>query len=136
MRRLIGSLVCWGLIVAWSWGPAATAIAIDETVSEPAVEADDLDGPVLVGYELPVDEPTAPPAQEGEASPAVEPAVEAPESLPLPEAPRDPGELQKVPTSTSAPVVTDVIMLIDATHSMAWPSGARAADGDCAVVGA
>jgi len=39
MRRLIGSLVCWGLVVAWSWGPAATAIAIDEAASAPAVEA-------------------------------------------------------------------------------------------------
>lgn len=123
MRRLIGSLVCWGLVVAWSWGTAAPAIAIDEAASVQAAESDELDGPVLVGYELAVEEPATPAANEGESSPAVESAVHPAETLPLPAAPRHASDLQKVPTSTSAPVVTDVIMLIDATHSMAWPSG-------------
>jgi len=105
------------LCVCW-WGRASAANAVDEAAPALAVDANEPEGPILVGYELARDESA------GDAStPVVEPAIHAAEPLPTPATPRPTAELTPVATAAPAPVVTDVIMLIDATHSMAWPSG-------------
>jgi len=129
MRRLIGSLAwlrnaaCWGLLLVSWWGHVSTVNAVEEAGPALAVDGTDHEGPILVGYELASDESTDQPSKRYEATPVAEPAIDAAEPLPMPAAPRPATELKPVATAAAAPVVTDVIMLIDATHSMAWPSG-------------
>ena len=119
MRRLIGSMTCWKYVACWGllcvcwWGHACAANALEEAAPTLAIDANEPEGPILVGYEATNDEPTS----------AFEPASHAAEPLPTPATPRPAIELKPVAATTTAPVVTDVIMLIDATHSMAWPSG-------------
>ncbi len=135
MGRLIGGItrwkyvVCWGLLVVCWWGDASAADAVGEAAPALALDASEPEGPILVGYELTGnDESTDQALQGDESTPVVEPAIHAAEPLPTPAAPRPAADLKPVATTpvaiaAPAPAVTDVIMLIDATHSMAWPSG-------------
>jgi uncharacterized protein (DUF3084 family) len=118
MGRLTRCVVCFGLLfVSWSAKSPQASVA-DEIGPALAVEGSESSGPILVGHESMGDE----------SAPVVEPAIQAAEPLPSPAAPRPAAALKPVATApvataAPAPAVTDVIMLIDATHSMAWPSG-------------
>src|SRR5690606_40886147 len=102
---------------------ASVVNAVEEAAPALAVDAIDSEGPILVGYELSSDESTEQAPTGDAATPVVEPAIDVAEPLPTPATPRPAAELKPVATAAAAPVVTDVIMLIDATQSMAWPSG-------------
>lgn len=82
-----------------------------ETAYAAEAAQDDTSGPVLVGHEAPVEEVTT--------------ATVADHAEPIPAPTATPVLASSVAAASgsASPVVTDVIMLIDATHSMAWPSG-------------
>lgn len=128
MRRLIDMFVCLGILFVGWCASSRAASAAGETVKaasvEASVETSEAAGPILVGHE----------SQDANLAALAEPAIHAGEALPLPALPATAlpsvttqphlvSAAKPVAAATRAPVVTDVIMLIDATHSMAWPSG-------------
>lgn len=111
MRRLTLAAFCFWFALHSARSDAQDhALSFAETVASAATEIE-LSGPVLVGHEAP--------AAKGATATAANRAapISAPAATPVRLPPIG------APSGVASPVVTDVIMLIDATHSMAWPSG-------------
>ncbi|QDT71599.1 VWA domain-containing protein [Lacipirellula limnantheis] len=107
-----GIVTCWTLALL-SWCSFSVAAGNAAQVGALAGDVDAAEGPVPVGYEAP----------DGALAADGMPAADVVESLPTPASTSASTDAKSLPVATSNSVVTDVIMLIDATQSMAWPSG-------------